>query len=124
MANLNDQNSALIEAAIEKCALPGEEVDFGHSLTLIPNASGQPVTVLLVVLRIKSLLINQHIALGCPMDSPAPSPAEFEAAISACLRALRDIKSRQAHEVQVEAAQENGHRPGITGLDLTGMKPQ
>lgn len=91
--DLNVQIARIIQRAVERYRRPGEEIDFGSTITLMSNDKGEPVFVTGVVLRMQSGIIGEYVRTGFMVDHPDPSPETLDPMVLEGISGMRQARA-------------------------------
>src|SRR5581483_2957573 len=117
-----------IERALTSAA-PGEEVEYSANFSVMGSPSGQPVTVLLLLLHIRALEVNEWITSVVWISSPRPTENEIKDAVESGISEMLTMRSKQAQEALATTnGHGHGHSHGVPdrlrgAIDLTGGLP-
>lgn len=106
LKNTND----LVAQAITNNSLSGEGVDYAVSLSIVPDANGQPTMVTTIVLRMDSIVLRQSHTMGFFVNTPIPTEDEVNTAI---VKALGDLRKMRDADMNIPQTAPDGSPSGL-----------
>jgi hypothetical protein len=110
MANLRPHLEQQIEEAIQT-ASPQEEVDFTANFAVMGSPTGEPVTVLLLLLHMRDLAIDEWITSVVWIPSARPNAEQVSDAVRQGVGQMRDARNKRTQEA-LGTSEGHGHGHG------------
>lgn len=110
MASLNQELDDLFDQAVRKHAV-GRQIDHGVSYAPMMAQDGQPTTVIVVVLRMRSIIIGEFITTSFFIGTPVPTFDQVEPLVAEAIKEMENVQEQQKRLMMTDAAQ-HGHGHG------------
>lgn len=94
MASLNQELDGIFDEAIRKNAM-GRQIDYGVSYAPIMAQDGQPTTVVVVVMRMKSIVIGEFITTSFFIGTPVPTFEQVEPSVIDAIAEMEKVQDQQ-----------------------------